>query len=103
MSDERWPALTWLLADEQHGRELDGTPFECCICPFATVSPDREPPNPDDPGEGYYDCALLDRKAIWGENPECAAADWRKRARTEIDRAQRQRAFLDVEQLRHGG
>lgn len=79
------PALTWLLAEDQAGREFDGTPFVCSRCPFATANPEHDQPNPADPGEGYYDCALLDREEIWDESPECTAADWRARARAELE------------------
>ena len=88
------PALTWLLAENQSSRDSDWTPYECCDCPFATVNPEREPPNPYDRGEGYYDCALLDREAIWGENPPCTADDWRRRARAEVERLRREQGSV---------
>ena len=81
---QRRPALSWLLAEDQNGHNPDGTPWECPYCPFATVNPEREPPNPDDPGEGWYNCALLPRIAVWGESPACTAEDWRGRARREL-------------------
>jgi hypothetical protein len=70
-------ALNWLLLNDE-------LPLECCDCPFATVSHNEEPPNPVDRGEGFYDCALLHRERVWGENPQCVRADWRLRARDEL-------------------
>ena len=29
-----------------------------------------------DPDEGHYNCGLIDKQKIWGENPECADGDW---------------------------
>ena len=58
---------------------------ECAGCSFATVDPAAEyPPNPSDPGEGYYNCSLLQRQHIWGERPPCTIEDWQRRAREEL-------------------
>jgi hypothetical protein len=61
---------------------------ECAECPFATVDNAAEyPPNPADPGEGYYNCSLLGRQHIWGERPQCSIEDWQRRAREELTTA----------------
>lgn len=59
-------------------RRQDLTPSECFSCPFATISDHWEPPNPADPGEGYYDCALLGLHRVWGEQPKCSDDHWQK-------------------------
>lgn len=78
------PALNRLLT----GRDLvnPGDAYgECCGCSFAMVDAEAEfPPNSADPGEGYYNCSLLDQKHIWGENPKCSIEDWQRRAREEV-------------------
>lgn len=88
------PAIKWLVtAEEWQGR----TPTYCHWCPFS--SPDREKDyignygevipgsiNRADPAEGYYVCALLQRKAVWGESPQCELADWQQRAILELAR-----------------
>lgn len=51
----------------------------CSECPFSSPSLDgfgHEDINIADPDEGYYNCALLDKKKIWGENPVCQDSDW---------------------------
>lgn len=82
------PALDWLLAEETSGlpawRDITWLPGGCAGCPFSSVDPHATPPNPADPDEGYYDCALLGKKAIWGENPICEPEHWRARARQEL-------------------
>lgn len=73
MTDMRSDAdlLNVLIANS--GRSPDG----CSECPFATIDPhDDDGPNPFDPDEGYYDCALLGRARIWGEDPPCTTVDW---------------------------
>ena len=64
---------------------IEFRPFECCTCPFAKPSCERdnciEVPNTYDPGEGYYDCALLNKQAIWGESPQCKEEYWLGQAR----------------------
>lgn len=101
--DEKWrdtpvtegrPALAWVLGRgnlSTPGPDVPGAPYvgpgggECAWCPFATETPGEPyPPNPADPGEGYYDCSLLNRHRIWGENPPCTHADWAARARREL-------------------
>lgn len=81
-------ALDWLLAERGYEREIDGRPSECCHCPFATAEVRlHDEPNPADPGEGHYECALLDRTgrdAVWGEEPVCSSEDWRAKARDEL-------------------
>lgn len=91
MSDEPRIALNYLL-------DHDDLPFECCDCQFATPDPDEERPNPADPGEGMYLCALLGEeevkarnnnkacwtygnRSVWGESPKCSRSDWRAKAR----------------------
>lgn len=78
-------ALTWLLREPDWLQNPDGTPTECCHCPFATPETFcHHAPNPADPGEGHYNCELLGRTgtfAIWGETPVCQASDWRHAAR----------------------
>ena len=60
-------------------------PNECCDCPFATATVGEDQPNPTDPGEGYYDCALLKRSHIWGESPACSHEQWLARAKIELN------------------
>jgi hypothetical protein len=85
----RTPALEAVCrADEGYGTVylyLE-RPYECWVCPFATAVIDfaHDAPNPSDPGEGYYDCALLSLHAIWGESPQCTEDDWRARMRAEL-------------------
>lgn len=79
---DRNPALHQLLTEPV-------LPFECCDCPFATPTyegsdPTEDRPNLYDPGEGYYDCSLLERNRIWGETPACGLATWQKRACEEL-------------------
>jgi hypothetical protein len=85
----RTPALDVLLqriGDGAYTFDLAGTPHECGSlgwrCPFVTGEHDV---NFSDPGEGYYDCSLLDKTEVWGENPPCQADHWRARARAELD------------------
>jgi hypothetical protein len=97
------PALTWLLTDSDDWSHVPlQAPQECYICPFATPAAGEDEPNPADPGEGWYACALLgeatvlemNRKRmksthfhkpfVWGENPFCAAADWAAKGREEL-------------------
>lgn len=77
-------ALEYLLADDIDGRDIDGIPDECCSCPFGTAQQEPYAPNPYDPGEGYYQCALLNLTSVWGESPKCSVKDWRARARHEL-------------------
>lgn len=61
-------------------------PYGCYDCPFAKEHNEwTSRPNPADPGEGYYDCGLLNEQKIWGESPQCSADDWRSRGATEIE------------------
>lgn len=78
------PALRYLLTgDVANPGDSYGA---CANCSFATVDAAAEyPPNSSDPDEGYYDCALLGRRHIWGENPQCSIEDWQRRAREELD------------------
>lgn len=52
-------------------------PFECHDCKFATADPayfdecGRPDFNVGDPGEGHYNCSLLNKTGIWGEQPIC--------------------------------
>jgi hypothetical protein len=67
--------------------DFGGKPSECagmCDCPFATVNDSSPEPNPSDPGEGHYDCALIDRPKVWGEDPPCTPNEWRLRAVQEL-------------------
>lgn len=63
--------------------DVDGTPNECVTigarCPFA----DGDVENEGDPGEGTFDCLLLDRE-VWGESPPCSRAAWQAKARQEF-------------------
>jgi hypothetical protein len=74
----KFRALDFLLAET-----VAPPPAECWGCPFSTVNLNNEPPNPADPGEGYYDCELLG-KTFWGESPGCTYADWQNQARQEL-------------------
>lgn len=80
-------ALDWLLSDDTRNlQNPDGTPFECCDCPFAHPDPKHDPPNPADRGEGYYICGLLENHpTVWGEGPICDVKDWKRQARRELD------------------
>ena len=91
-------ALNYLLTS-------DDLPYECCDCPFGTPAANAiNEPNPSDPAEGDYDCALLGPvetacrnntrgcwtfglTTVWGEGPKCLRADWRLRAREELAQA----------------
>lgn len=72
---EKMPALHRVL-NNQFAR-----PDGCSDCPFAFNPQDV---NYADPDEGHYDCKLLQKEAIWGEEPECEGDDWRERARDEL-------------------
>jgi hypothetical protein len=51
----------------------------CSECPFATPHKDEfgyEDINISDPDEGHYDCELLQKQEIWGEDPICKDEDW---------------------------
>jgi len=50
----------------------------CSECPFAKPSVDvcGDDINISDPDEGHYDCGLLDKQRVWGENPDCTDRDW---------------------------
>jgi hypothetical protein len=83
------PALDRLL-QTQHifdmplalpGEEATG----CAGCVFSTLNECETPAEiAHDPDEAYYDCALLGRNRIWGEEPQCSIADWQLRARMEL-------------------
>lgn len=79
------PALSWLLT---YTAWQLGPPDGCAECPFATPSPGEPAPNPDDPDEGRYDCALIDAVRVWGETPQCDLNAWLTRAREELDQLQ---------------
>lgn len=45
----------------------------CSECPFSENPQDV---NEADPDEGYYDCSLMKKGGIWGENPICSDRAW---------------------------
>jgi len=78
---EKQPALHQLI----NGAPI--RPDGCAGCPFATPDPTSEEPNPTDPDEGNYLCALLE-KTLWGEEPKCTLRDWQWRACEEVSAIQ---------------
>lgn len=50
----------------------------CSECPFSEPHSDvlGNDINIADPDEGHYDCRLLCKHEIWGENPVCTDKDW---------------------------
>jgi hypothetical protein len=54
----------------------------CAECPYATVT-EGESVNWADPDEGYYDCALLKQRYIWGEDSPCRPIDWHSAQREQ--------------------
>lgn len=51
------------------GYEITG----CSECPFSSEHSDI---NYADPDEGYYNCSLLRKEKLWGEDPICSDKDW---------------------------
>ncbi len=68
-----------LVFDYDCSLEIDGCPNECHQfdnkCRFAKYDSDPEAFNKADPGEGYYQCSLLNER-VWGENPKCTKEQW---------------------------
>jgi len=94
MTQRDFPALTFIMTDDTWTRPPISPPSECFACPFATARGEENgfsPPNPSDPGEGYYACALIGKPAtnlwakdyVWGEQPECTHEDWAFRLASE--------------------
>lgn len=86
---EKVPTIWKILFDSAF---MQPKPIECCDCLFGKAMytedgpdyPFGHPPNPSDPGEGYYECSFLGEKRIWGEQPVCTDGQWIRRAREEI-------------------
>ena len=79
-------ALTLVLSgpEQWNWSPNPGIPWGCAECPFSSVNPNEPEPNYCDPDEGYYDCALIGERKIWGEGPKCTGDQWRERARQEL-------------------
>ncbi len=75
---QRYPGLYIAVQNVQR-------PWGCADCPFATVSEGHDPPNPADLDEGHYDCRLMCRPGIWGENVACQTIDWQRLAKKELE------------------
>lgn len=89
MAKKPLPVLSLILSDSYQWNQWDKRPMECCYCPFATPSYKRDPvnfypPNSADPGEGHYDCAPLEKEAVWGEQPKCGEEIWKTALRDEL-------------------
>ena len=79
------PALWAIFFDKGwgHSRLVEiNPPSGCSDCPFASES---EEVNPYSRDEGRYDCALLGKEKIWGEEPQCGSDDWRGQGQQEIE------------------
>ena len=51
----------------------------CSECPFSSPYLDElghKDINIADPDEGHYDCRLICKHEVWGENPICEDSDW---------------------------
>jgi len=51
----------------------------CSECPFSSPSLDAlgyTDINISNPDEGHYDCKLINKHKVWGENPDCEDKDW---------------------------
>jgi len=84
ITEETHPSLWQLLQITSQFNNYDGTPFGCSYCKFSIINKELNSINMDDPDEGYYDCSLLNKQKIWGENPICNLFDWVKKAKEEL-------------------
>lgn len=81
---EKVPVLWTLFFNGDSAAQIE-RPFSCHGCPFAIHHNDWG--NNPEPREdrGYYDCQLLNKKKVWGQDPQCHRFDWCDKGAKEIE------------------
>jgi hypothetical protein len=81
---EKAPAL-WTIFFKSYALVQLERPYGCSDCIFAKEHGGWDSqPNPADRDEGYYDCQLINKEKIWGENPQCTSDNWREKGEQEV-------------------